>query len=361
MNASEILSEITKSGASDIFIVAGLPLSYKCHNQIQTKGDSKMMPKDTASLIEQIYALANNRDISKLESSGDDDFSFAIRGVARFRINAYKQRGSLSAVIRVINFDIPKAETLGFSPEIINTLFGLSDLKKGMVLITGPAGSGKSTTLACMIDHINSTRQSHIITLEDPLEYLHNHKKSIVSQREIVTDTESYLSALRASLRQSPDVILLGEMRDHETMSVAMTAAETGHLMLSTLHTIGASNTIDRIIDAFEPNQQHQIAVQLSMVLQAVISQQLVPSVEGRLVPVFEVMLLNPAIKTMIRESKIHQIDGVISQSRAEGMITMDASLLDLYQKGIITENTALQFAQDADMLQKRIRATTLR
>lgn len=361
MNASQMLSEITQMGASDIFIVAGLPLSYKYHNKIISKGENKMMPADTAAMIEQIYSLAGDRDITRLMTSGDDDFSFAIGGVARFRINAYKQRGSLSAVIRVINFDIPQADELGFSPEMINTLYGLSDLKKGMVLITGPAGSGKSTTLACMIDHINSTRQSHIITLEDPLEYLHIHKKSIVSQREIVTDTDSYLSALRASLRQSPDVILLGEMRDHETMSVAMTAAETGHLMLSTLHTIGASNTIDRIIDAFPPNQQHQIAVQLSMVLQAVISQQLVPTVDGKLIPAFEIMLLNPAIKTMIRESKIHQIDGVISQSRSEGMITMDASLLDLVQKGVITESTALEYAQDADMLQKRIRTTITR
>ncbi len=358
MNATEMLSKITNRGASDIFIVAGLPLSYKISNKFYSDSDDKMMPSDTTAMIEQIYELAGKRNIEKLNTNGDDDFSFAISGIARFRINAYKQRGSLSAVIRVINFDIPKAEDLNFSPEMIKTLHSLSDLKKGMVLITGPAGSGKSTTLACMIDHINSTRQSHIITLEDPLEYLHIHKKSIVSQREIVTDTESYISALRASLRQSPDVILLGEMRDYETISVAMTAAETGHLMLSTLHTIGASNTIDRIIDAFPPNQQHQIAVQLSMVLQAVISQQLVPTVDGKLVPVFEVMLLNPAIKTMIRESKIHQIDGVISQSRGEGMITMDASLLDLVQRGIISESTAIEFAQDSDMLQKRIRAT---
>ena len=207
-----------------------------------------------------------------------------------------------------------------------------------MVLVTGPAGSGKSTTLACMIDHINSTRHSHIITLEDPLEYLHMHKMSIVSQREVVTDTESYLTALRASLRQSPDVILLGEMRDYETMNVAMTAAETGHLILSTLHTIGASNTIDRIIDAFPPNQQHQIALQLSMVLQAVVSQQLVPSTDGGLVPAFEIMTLTPAIRNMIRESKVHQIDGMIYASAADDMIAMDTSLLNLYKDGKITD-----------------------
>ena len=237
-----------------------------------------------------------------------------------------------------------------------------SEYKKGLVLVTGPAGSGKSTTLACMIDHINTTRQSHIITLEDPLEYLHQHKMSIVSQREVVTDTDSYLTALRASLRQSPDVILLGEMRDHETMSVAMTAAETGHLILSTLHTIGASNTIDRIIDAFPPNQQHQIAVQLSMVLQAVVSQQLIPTKDGNIVPAFEIMTLTPAIKNMIRESKVHQIDGMIATSRSEGMISMDTSLLDLVQSGKVDEKVALEYAQDPELLLKKIKnATSLR
>lgn len=351
MTVTEILKQITDSGASDIFIIAGLPLTYKAHGKMMTYSDEKLMPQNTDEFITEIYTLAQNRNMERLRKCGDDDFSFAIKGVARFRINSFKQRGSLSAVIRVITFSIPKPSDLLIPDDIIS----FADRKKGLVLITGPAGSGKSTTLACMIDHINSSRSAHIITLEDPLEYLHMHKMSIVSQREIVTDTESYLTALRASLRQSPDVILLGEMRDYETMNVAMTAAETGHLILSTLHTIGASNTIDRIIDAFPPNQQHQIAIQLSMVLQAVVSQQLVPTVDGGIVPAFEIMTLTPAIRNMIRESKVHQIDGVISSSAADDMISMDTSLMNLCNKGIITDKTALAFATNPELMAKKM------
>ena len=224
-----------------------------------------------------------------------------------------------------------------------------------MILVTGPAGSGKSTTLACMIDQINQHQNKHIITLEDPLEYLHQHAKSVVSQREINVDTENYVSALRAALRQSPDVILLGEMRDYETIEVAMTAAETGHLLLSTLHTIGAANTIDRIIDVFPANQQKQIGVQLSTVLNAVVSQQLVPTMDGRLVPALEIMTVTPAIRNMIRDNKIPQIDGIIYSSMKEDMISMDGSLLNLYKQGLITRDTALKYATNADMLVKKL------
>lgn len=214
----------------------------------------------------------------------------------------------------------------------------------------------KTTTLACIIDAINSTMEKHIITLEDPLEFLHSHKKSIVSQREICTDTENYITALRASLRQSPDVILLGEMRDYETMAVAMTAAETGHLVFSTLHTLGAANTIDRIIDVFPPSQQRQIAVQLSSVLQAVVSQQLVPDLTGGLTPAFEIMNTTPAIKNMIRDNKVHQIDGLIYSSSANGMLSMDNSLLRLYQQGVIDRQEALNHASNPEMLAKKLR-----
>ena len=353
MEIRDILARITEAGASDIFVIAGLPLTFKLNGKMHTYDAFKLTPQMTAECITNIYLLADGRDMDRFYQTGDDDFSFAIPGIARYRANTFKQRGSLSAVIRVITYTVPKPEDIG----IPNNIIELVNRQKGMVLITGPAGSGKSTTLACMIDAINSSREAHIITLEDPLEYLHMHKMSIVSQREVNTDTDSYLTALRASLRQSPDVILLGEMRDYETMNVAMTAAETGHLILSTLHTIGAANTIDRIIDAFPPNQQHQISIQLSMVLQAVVSQQLVPAEDGRMIPAFEIMTVTPAIRNMIRESKIHQIDGMIYSSAADcNMLAMDTSLMRLCQEGVITEKTALTYATNADLLQKKLR-----
>ena len=268
MNAREILEQAVREDVSDIFIVAGLPVSCRKNGNIIQTQEEKLFPKETEALLNEIYGMAGDRDMMNLLVHGDDDFSFAIPGVSRFRVSAYKQRGALSAVIRVITFQLPNPQELGI-PE---TVMQFADHTKGMILVTGSAGSGKSTTLACLIDRINNTRNTHIITLEDPLEYLHRHNKSIVSQREIKIDTDNYVTALKASLRQSPNIILLGEMRDYETISVAMTAAETGHLLFSTLHTIGAANTIDRIIDVFPPNQQHQIAVQLSMVLNAVIT-----------------------------------------------------------------------------------------
>lgn len=355
MTASELLEKITFIGASDIFIVAGLPISYRIYNQVIQDGDERLMPGDTAHMIREFYALADNRDISLLEKNGDDDFSFTLSGVARFRVNAYRQRGSLSAVIRIINFNIPEPKELGFSKEDENCIIELANLKKGFVLVTGPAGSGKSTTLACMIDHINKTRRSHIITLEDPLEYLHLHKNSIVSQREVTTDTDNYLSALKASLRQSPDVILLGEMPDRETMNLAITASETGRLILSSLHTVGAVNTIDRIIDSFPSMSQQQIAIQLSSVLQAIVSQQLVPTVDGNVVPVFEIMIMTPEIKALLRDLEIVKINDVIDRSTNPRMVSMDESLLKLYREGVISAETAVEYAIFPEMMQKKL------
>ncbi len=350
INAAAILQDATEAGASDIFIVAGLPLSYRVNGVLFHKGE-RLMPDSTEAFIRQIYELTHTHPIDDFLKNGDDDFSFAIPGLSRFRVSTYKQRGSLAAVIRVITFELPNPAELG----IPDAVMGLSEYTKGMVLVTGPAGSGKSTTLACLVDRINSTKQDHIITLEDPLEYLHHHKESIVSQREISTDTENYLVALRAALRQSPDVILLGEMRDFETIQTAMTAAETGHLVLSSLHTIGAANTISRIIDVFDASQQRQIAVQLSMVLKAVVSQQLVPAKNGTLVPAFEIMVMTPAISNMIRDNKVHQIDGIIYTSAKEDMISMDNSLLELYRKGIITQETVLQYCTNPEMTRKKL------
>lgn len=350
-DTQEILQEISLLKASDIFVVAGRPLSYRLNNQIREYSGEKLMPEDTMRIIQDIYALASHRSISPLTDQGDDDFSFALPGVSRFRVNTYMQRGSAAAVIRIISFTLPSPQELGIPEGIIR----LGELNKGMALVTGTAGSGKSTTLACIIDYINKNREKHIITLEDPLEYLHRHEKSIVSQREITTDTVSYISALRASLRQSPDVILLGEMRDYETMQVAMTAAETGHLIFSSLHTTGAANTIDRIIDVFPANQQKQISVQLSMVLQCIISQQLVPAADGGRIPVFEIMTMNPALRNMIRERKIPQIEGQIYNSASDTMCSMDSSLLKLFRSGRITRQTALDYAANPEMLMRNL------
>ncbi len=351
MDIQSILQQAVSDNVSDIFIVAGLPISFRKNGVIHKYNEDRLLPADTELLLKQIYELAGNREIESFEENGDDDFSFAIPGISRFRVCAYRQRSTLSAVIRIITFNLPDPADLGIPDYIIQ----LGSAENGMALVTGPAGSGKSTTLACIIDHINKNRESHIITLEDPLEYLHRHNKSIVSQREINVDTENYVTALRAALRQSPDVILLGEMRDYETINVAMTAAETGHLLLSTLHTIGAANTIDRIIDVLPANQQRQIAIQLSTVLNAVVSQQLVPTVDGRMVPAFEIMTVTPAIRNMIRDNKVHQIDGIIYSSAKDDMISMDSSLLKLYKSGIIDRDTALTHATNPEMLGKKL------
>ena len=291
-----------------------------------------------------------------MEATGEVDFAYTDTRVGRFRVNAFHQRGSYAAVLRIVASDIPTPEALGI-PEAV---LGLTKKKRGLVLVTGPTGSGKSTTLASLIDVINKERNEHIITLEDPLEFLHRHKKSIVSQREVSSDTESYKVALRASLRQSPDVILLGEMRDYETINIAMTAAETGHLVFSTLHTLGAANAVDRIIDVFPANQQRQIIVQLASVLNAVVSQQLLPDKEGKLIPAFELMTVNRAIKNMIRDNKVHQIDGLIGSSGQEKMFSMDSYITKLYKEGKITRETALDYATAPELMAQKHFSNTL-
>ena len=350
MELYNLLKEAVEKQASDIFIVSGLPVSYKLNGVIQPQSEEMILPDISEQLLTEAYKIAN-RDMDKVRTTGDDDFSISIKGLSRFRISAYKQRGSLAAVIRLVAFDVPHYQELS----IPDSVMSIAEKSKGLVLVTGPAGGGKSTTLACVIDRINSTRNAHIITLEEPIEYLHRNKKSVISQREMRADTEGYVTALRASLRQSPDVILVGEMRDFETIKTAMTAAETGHMVISTLHSVGAANTVDRVIDVFPPNQQQQIRVQLSQLLQTVISQQLVPTVDGRLVPIFEIMHCNSAIRNMIRESKVHQIDNAINSFGDEGMISMDNYLLDLYKKGTISADTAMKYAINADSMERKI------
>ena len=350
MELYNLLKEAVEKQASDIFIVSGLPVSYKLNGVIQPQSEEMIVPEISEKLLTEAYKIAE-RDMDKVRTTGDDDFSISIKGLSRFRISAYKQRGSLAAVIRLVAFDVPHHQELSIPESVMS----IANKSKGLVLVTGPAGGGKSTTLACVIDRINSTRNAHIITLEEPIEYLHRNKKSIISQREMRADTEGYVTALRASLRQSPDVILVGEMRDFETIKTAMTAAETGHMVISTLHSVGAANTVDRVIDVFPPSQQQQIRVQLSQLLQTVISQQLVPTVDGKLVPVFEIMHCNSAIRNMIRESKVHQIDNAINSFGEEGMISMDNYLLDLYKKGIITSDTAMKYAINSDSMERKI------
>lgn len=347
----EVLRRAVADSASDIFIVAGGFLSYKVDGEIRPMDEfAKLTPADTESFIDQIYA-ASNRSKEHFAKDGDDDFSFAMENLARFRVNTYFQRGSQAAVIRIVAFSIPDYREMGIPEDIIK----LSKLQHGLIIISGTAGSGKSTTQACIIDAINEQREAHIITLEDPIEYLHKNKRSLISQREIAIDTENYLTGLRACLRQAPDVILLGEMRDAETIRTAMTAAETGHLVIATLHTKGAVNTIDRIVDSFPADQQDQIKIQLSLVLECIVSQQLLQRTSGGMIPAVEIMKIVPAISNMIRDSKNYQIDNVIQTSGNLGMISMDQYITNLYQQGEISEETALLSAINPEQVKRKI------
>ena len=346
----EILRKALEYHGSDVFVVPGSQIMTKSNGKMIPISEGRALPNDINVLVKRAYELAN-RSEDTLDAEGDDDFSFAVRDLSRFRCNTYRQRGSLAMTCRVVAFGIPNPETCNI-PDVV---MRLANLRSGMILVTGPAGSGKSTTLACLVDRINAGRHGHIITIEDPIEYLHPHKQCIVSQREVPSDSSSFARALRAALRQAPDVIMLGEMRDIETISTAITAAETGHLLLSSLHTLGAAKTIDRVIDAFPANQQNQIRAQLSMVLRAVVSQRLILTQDGTLYPVFEVMCVNPAIQNLIREGKTHQIDNAIFGGGAD-MLSMDTELAKLLRDGRITKEQASLLAIHPETVERQAR-----
>lgn len=343
----DYMDKVAQTGGSDLHISVGLPPMIRIHGKLLPLGEEVVTPVIAEEMARQIM---KEKAWDEFTRKGEYDFSVSVPGQYRFRANAYLQRQSISLALRLIVSDIPAMEKLGLPPVVKE----LCNHHRGLVLVTGPTGSGKSTTLASMIDLINTTKDCHIITVEDPIEYLHRHKKSIVNQREVGSDTVSYSSALKMVLRQDPDVILVGEMRDLESISIALTAAETGHLVFSTLHTIGAAKTIDRIIDVFPPEQQEQIRIQLSMTLVGVISQQLMPNLDGsgRCAAV-EIMIASPAIRNMIRESKTPQIVGAIQTSSLQGMQLMDHAIAAKFKRGEISRDTAVEYAVDKEYLQK--------
>ena len=345
----ELLMAAKEYNASDVHISVGVPPKMRVNGALMDMNYPKLFPEDTSAIITPILTQTQ---ADMLNRKGEIDFSYSIAKAGRYRVNAYKQRGTISAAIRLVGTEIPKPSDLGIPKSVVD----LINRQRGLVLVTGPTGSGKSTTLASILDQINETKDKHIITLEDPIEYLHSHKKSMVNQREIGTDSNSYATALRAALREDPDVILVGEMRDLETISIAVTAAETGHLVFSTLHTTGASSTIDRVIDVFPPHQQQQIRVQLAMVLECVVSQQLIARDRqpGR-IAAFEVMHNTVAIKNLIRENKTYQINSIMQTSKKFGMQTMDDCLYDLYMAGHISAESALNYAQDMQVMTRRL------
>jgi twitching motility protein PilT len=351
MEIKTILKEIVGKGASDVFILAGRPISFKLGGRIETSDGDPLSPAMTNELISEIYKMAPDRKIERLRAKGDDDFAFAIPDVSRFRVNVYKQRGSLAAVIRVVAFSLPDPEKLNIPSAVLD----LSERTQGLILFAGPAESGKTTTLACLIDRINSTRNGHIITLENPIEYLHRHKQSLVSQREVSLDTESYATALQAALRQSPNVILAGEMRDAETASVALTAAETGHLVISAISAVGAVNAVNRLTGLFSDARHERVGAQLSQVLQAIVSQQLFATASGAVVPVFQLMLCNNEMRALIREGAADRLNKAVDSHADEGMISMDAAILRLCKDGGITAEDALTRALDPDSMARQL------
>lgn len=358
IDTKRMLITAMEAGASDVHLTVGIPPKMRINGRLEplvaydengNEFTGRLLPPDTKAIAESIMS---EKQIELFEERGEYDMSYSIENLGRYRVNIYRQRGSIAMALRLVGTDVPDPAVLGV-PEAVMDIY---KHKRGLVLVTGPTGSGKSTTLASIVNKINHNREAHVITLEDPIEYLHRHDKSIVNQREIGLDSLSYASALRAALREDPDVIQVGEMRDYETISVAITAAETGHLVLSTLHTMGAASTIDRVIDVFPADQQQQIRIQLANVLEAVVSQQLIPMANGQgRVAAFEIMFANTAVRNQIREGKTHMLASIMQTAGKQlGMITMDESILQLYKTGQITREMAIQFAQDPDSMQKK-------
>jgi len=341
---NDLLVELIRNDGSDLHITAGSPPQMRVHGSLYpVPGFGVLRPGETRDLV---YAILTSRQRAKLEEERELDFSHPVYALGRFRVNVFFQRDAVGAVMRAIPTDISTLEALNM-PSVVSEFATLS---RGMVLVTGPTGSGKSTTLASLIDLINRTRASHIVTIEDPIEFTHNHKLSIVNQREVGIDTMSFAAALRHSLRQDPDVILVGEMRDLETVSTALTAAETGHLVFATLHTQDAPKSVERIIDVFPTHQQHQVRVQLASSLAAIVSQQLlVKSTDKGRVAAIEVMVATPAIRNLIREGKVHQITSAMQAGGRFGMQTMDSALADLVAEGLVSAEEALERAIDPE------------
>ncbi len=345
----QLLMTAREHSASDLHVTVGAPPKIRINGKLISMDLPLVTPEDVQRLLKDMLREPYTQS---LKEKGEADFSLEMNRLGRVRVNVLKQKGNYAFVCRLINDTPPIPAEIGLP----DSLVGLTRKKRGLVLVTGPTGSGKSTTLASLINEINVNQRSHIITLEDPIEYVHQHKQSIVNQREIGTDTLSYSAALRAALREDPDVILVGEMRDLDTIATAITAAETGHLVFSTLHTIGAAKTIDRVIDVFPPHQQQQIRIQLAAVLEAVVSQQLLPLQDGKgRIAAFETMHANTAIRNLIREGKTHQIESIMQTGRKQGMQTMDDAIYELYLKRKIDADTALDFAVDPYILEKKL------
>lgn len=351
MDIADILTDVVELGASDLHLAVGLPPMVRLDGDLKQLEYPVLAAQQTRELI---YSILNQDQRQKLETDWEVDLSYSLYGRARFRVNAYFERGSLSAALRTVPMNIKTVEELGL-PQVVHSF---CHKPRGFILVTGPTGSGKSTTLAAIIDEINQKRSDHIVTIEDPIEFLHEHKGCVVNQREVGTDTKAFPVALRSALRQDPDIILIGEMRDLETIQIALTAAETGHLVFATLHTQDAPQTIDRMIDVFPPHQQEQIRVQIAATLEGVVTQQLLPKTTGQgRVAACEVLITTPAVRNLIREGKTHQLYTVMQTGAQQGMQTMNAALAYLVRKGDITKELALRRSSSPEDLNRLMAA----